>query len=74
MVKEDYKHLFLDCKYNTDYFVQIKKLLEKLGIGEQILCLRSLVLGYKIQETDYYDSNLLIVLIFYSIYKLLYFK
>ena len=70
--KEDYKHFFISCSYNKTYWMKINKLLKYLQIGEHVLSLKSLVLGYKINDRNYYELNLLLTLIYFSIYKAYY--
>ena len=66
--KENYKHLYLDCEYNKKYWQEVKKMTTNLyGFN-----LESLVFGYKIYDQAYFDLNLLITLIFFSIYKAYY--
>jgi hypothetical protein len=60
--KENYKHLYLDCKYNKKYWQEVNKMTTNLYIGDYVFNLESLVFGYKI-----YDLNLFITLIFFSI-------
>ena len=43
-----------------------------LFIGDHVFNLESLVFGYKIYDQAYFDFNLLITLIFFSIYKAYY--
>ena len=43
-----------------------------LYIGDHVFNLESLVFGYKIYDQAYFDLNLLITLIFFSIYKAYY--
>jgi hypothetical protein len=46
--KENYKHLYLDCKYNKKYWQEVKKMTTNLYIGDHVFNLESLVFGYKI--------------------------
>ena len=66
--KENYKHLYLDCKYNKKYWQEVKTMTTNLYIGDHVFNLESLVFGYKIYDQAYFDLNLLITLIFFSIY------
>jgi hypothetical protein len=73
--KENYKHLYLDCKYKKKYWQEVKKMTTNLYIGDHVFNLESLVFGYKIYDQEYFDLNLLITLnglIFFSIYKAYY--
>ena len=69
---ENYKHLYLDCKYSKKYWQEVKKMTTNLYIGDHVLNLESLVFGYKIYDQAYFDFDLLITLIFFSIYKAYY--
>jgi hypothetical protein len=70
--KENYKHLYLDSKYNKKYWQEVKKMTTNLYIGDHVFNLESLVFGYKIYDQAYFDLYLLITLIFFSIYKAYY--
>ena len=67
--KENYKHLYLDCKYSKKYWQEVKKMTTNLYIGDHVFNLESLVFGYNIYDQAYFDLNLLITLIFFSIYN-----
>jgi hypothetical protein len=58
--KENYKHLYLYCKYNKKYWQEVKKMTTNLYIGDHVFNLESLVFGYKIYDQAYFDLNLLI--------------
>ena len=47
----------------------MKNLFEKIKLGNHILTLKNLVLGYKINEKEYYDINYLLTIIMFTIYK-----
>jgi hypothetical protein len=70
--KENYKYFYFDCKYNKKYWQEVKKRTTNLYIGDHVFNLESLVFGYKIYDQAYFDLNLLITLIFFSIYKAYY--
>jgi hypothetical protein len=71
--KENYKHLYFDCKYNKKYWQKVKKMTTNLYIGDHVFNLESLAFGYKIYDQAYFDLNLLIItLIFFPIYKAYY--
>lgn len=69
---ENYKHFYFNCKYNKTYWQEVKKMTKKLYIGDHVFNLETLVFGYKIYDQAYFDLNLLITLIFFSIYKAYY--
>jgi hypothetical protein len=70
--KENYKHFYFDCKYNKKYWQEVKQMTTNLYIEDHVFNLESLVCGYKIYDQAYFDLNLLITLIFFSIYKAYY--
>jgi hypothetical protein len=70
--KENYKHLYLYCKYNKKYWQEVKTMTTNLYIGDHVFNLESLVFGYTIYDQAYFDLNLLITLIFFSLYKAYY--
>ena len=47
----------------------MKLLLKSMNIGEHVICLDTLVLGYKVNDTDYYSLNYLLSVMYYSIFK-----
>jgi hypothetical protein len=70
--KENYKHFYFDCKYKKKYWQEVKKMTTNLYIWDHVFNLESLVFGYKIYDQAYFDLNLLITLIYFSIYKAYY--
>jgi hypothetical protein len=66
--KENYKHFYFDCKY----WQEVKKMTTNLYIGDHVFNLETLVFGYKIYDQAYFDINLLITLIYFSINKAYY--
>ena len=68
-VIEDYEHYFLTCKFLKSFWDQIKLLLDKLKIGHHIISIKSLLYGYKINDTSYYSINDLITIIIFTVYK-----
>jgi hypothetical protein len=34
--KENYKHLYLDCKYNKNYWQEVKQMTTNLYIGDHV--------------------------------------
>ena len=57
---------------DTNILARGKKMTTNLYIGNHVFNLESLVFGYKIYDQAYFDLNLLITLIFFSIYKAYY--
>ena len=68
-VIEDYEHYFLTCKFLKSFWDKIKLLLDKLKIGHHIISIKSLLYGYKINDTSYYSINDLITIILFTVYK-----
>jgi hypothetical protein len=54
------------------YWQEVKKMTTNLYIGDHVFNLETLVFGYKIYDQAYFDLNLLITLIYFSIYKAYY--
>ena len=69
---EDYKHLFIECKFNEEFLNYVTDLLKQIGINNNIWTLKNIVFGYKISEKSYYELNLIITIIAFSIYKFYY--
>jgi hypothetical protein len=46
--KENYKHRYLDCKYNKQYWQEVKKITTNLYIGDHVFNLESLVFATKL--------------------------
>ena len=67
---ENYKHLL--CKQNKTYWQEVETMTTNLYIGDHAYNLETLVFGYKIYDQAYFDINLLITVIFFSIYKAYY--
>ena len=68
-LKEDYQHLFIDCPFNNYFWDKISTLLDNLDLGRHIINMKNIVFGYKIWDEAYYELNVLITLISFSIYK-----
>ena len=66
---EDYSHFFIHCSYNTTFWDKIYKILKTLKIGRHVISLKNLVFGYKVNDKEYYDLNLFLTLISFSLYK-----
>lgn len=61
--------MFLKCHILDDFFSKINNLFGKLNIDNNILTLKNLVFGYKINDEQYYEINYLITLMMFCIYK-----
>ena len=62
----------IEVTNNVESWQEVKKITTNLYIGDHVFNLESLVFGYKIYDQAYFDLNLLITLIFFSIYKAYY--
>ncbi|XP_033763758.1 uncharacterized protein LOC117344963 [Pecten maximus] len=68
-VKEDYEHYFIKCEYLQVLSNRLKQIFETLGYKKDMLTLKNLVIGYKIEYPKYNEINHLLTVIGYSIYK-----
>ena len=66
---EDYEHYFIKCKYFKDFTEKIKILLASVGIKKDIFTLKSIIIGYKIENKEYNAINYIIICAAFSIYK-----
>ena len=66
--EEDYSHYFMTYIFFNKFFGEIKELLKKSGI-ENDITLYHLVFGYKIFDKNYYDLNYFLTIVGFSIYK-----
>ena len=69
---ENYEHFFLKCSYFELFWEKVQQILKKLNIGRHVINLKSIALGYKIHDKEYYGLNLLLTIISYTIYKVYY--
>ena len=68
-VTETYYHLFIGCEEIKDFWDQINILLNKCGLTNNIKSLKNIVIGYKVNDSNYSHINELFSLIGFSIYK-----
>lgn len=66
---ENYEHFFITCKYFQTFWKKVKVLLVKLNMGTQIITYKNLILGYKVYDKTYYDINLFLTVLMFSIHK-----
>ena len=66
-VQEDYEHMFIKCRKIQDSWKTLCDCFERLGISNIRPCLKLLVMGYKIIQTDYIELNEVIFL--FGIFK-----
>ena len=69
---QNYEHFYFDCKYYKTYRQEVRKITTNLYIRDRVFNLETLVFGYAIYDQAYFDLNLLITLIYFSIYKAYY--
>ena len=68
-VKENYKHLFIDCKEITIFWQKINEMFTHCGISNNMNTLKHIVIGYKINSPEYFVINEILAIIGFSIYK-----
>ena len=66
---ENYYHFFIECEYIQNFKTKINQLLNHLGYNKEMITLKNIVVGYKIQDTQYKPINYLLTVIGYTIYK-----
>ena len=68
---DDYEHFFIKCIWVKKFWKKIYSTFKTIGFTNKIL-FKHIVLGYKICEKDYWDFNLILTIISFSIYKSFY--
>ena len=68
-IKETYKHLFIDCVENETFWRKVIFILKNCGIANKVKSIKNIIIGYKINQTEYSDVNTIFSLIGFSIYK-----
>ena len=71
-VIEDYQHTFIDCNYHQHFHNILKTLFEHLGFQKEMMTIKNITFGYKIQYTEYNMINYIITFASYSIYRAYY--
>ena len=66
---EDYEHFFINCQYFYSFWRKIEILLNKIKIGAHILTFQNLMLGYKINDVAYYDVNVFLTILLFTVHK-----
>jgi hypothetical protein len=66
---ENYEHFFIECNAVKPFLEKMAYTLDLCGITNNILSLKSLILGYKTSDSCYKDVNILLNIIGFSIYK-----
>ena len=68
---DNYQHFFIDCNLLETFWEKIYITLKSIGFSKKI-SLPHLVIGYKINDCEYWDLNVILTLISFSIYKTFY--
>ena len=68
-VTETYKHLFIDCTEVDTFWRKVILILKKCVIESSVKSIKNIVIGYKINQTEYSDVNTIFSLIGFCIYK-----
>ena len=64
-------HYFITCAFLKEFWTKLQNLMKGLGIEIKIT-LKHIVLGYKIDDKNFFALNILITVVGFSIYKLYY--
>ena len=68
---DSYQHFFIDCKVLSQFWHSVYEILGKIGITIKFK-LRHIVIGYKINDMEYDNLNLILTVLGFSIYKAFY--
>lgn len=68
---DNYQHFLIECTLLKIFWEKVYIILKLIGFSKKI-SLQNLVLGYKINDYEYWDLNLIFTLISFSIYKVFY--
>jgi hypothetical protein len=71
-VQEDYEHMFIKCRKIQDSWKTLCDCFERLGISNIRPCLKLLVMGYKIIQSDYIELNEVLVIFLFVFQELLF--
>ena len=71
-VIEDYQHVFIQCKYHQNFHNILKTLFEHLGFQKEMITIKNIIFGYKIQDKEYHTINYIVTCASYSIYRAYY--
>ena len=66
---ETYEHYFITCTHVSLFWQKINNIFIELGISCNMATLKHVILGYKINQKDYFQINEIISLIGFAIYK-----
>ena len=65
-LEEDYIHLFMSCKYVSNFWKKVTELFKKVNF-EINISLKHLVFGYKIFNKEYLHFNYILTIVGYSL-------
>ena len=68
-VIETYEHVFIRCTAVNSCWEKFNSYLRTVGINKDLRSLRTIILGYKIEHSNYFFFNILLTLFGWSIYK-----
>ena len=68
-VKENYLHLFINCRLVHPIWQKVEGSFRHCGISQNIKSLKNIVIGYKYSSDDYKDINLVLITLGFCIYK-----
>ena len=68
---DSYQHFFIDCKLVTKFWKSVYEIFGKTGIKTKFK-LKHIVVGYKINDMEYDNVNLILTILGFSIYKAFY--
>ena len=66
---DDYQHMYCQCNRLNFLWAKIKQAFLYMGISNLEISPKTLIFGYKIQQTDYYWVNKILTLCFFSLFK-----
>jgi hypothetical protein len=66
---DNYEHFFVTCNSLTSFWVKVTRLLEATGFSKKLVSLKSIVLGYRVDNNSYLEINYFLTIVGFSIYK-----
>ena len=66
---ESYEHLFIRCPIVTANWLKLHNLLLSCGIDKNLCSMQTVVMGYKLSQSNYYYLNVILSLYCFCIYK-----
>ena len=68
---DNYKHFFIECKCIQEFWKTMEQKLAIIHFCKKVI-LKNIVVGYKIDEDEFIDFNIIFTIIGFSIYKAFY--